>query len=148
MNVTNRIIALLFLGFIGIGILSAQSFRSNFAAEMKIYEQHGLVYSNEKEAYCYNNKIVGLFIDEQRWRRIYSNPAGEIYIKVNRNDVGEIINIIELTPAEYDKISENLDARLVVLNRQMTETRERLLERREKLNQNRNSLNLMPPPIN
>jgi len=147
MNVANRIFALLFLLFIGIGILSAQSFRNNFEAEIAIYEQFGLIYSSEKGAYCYNNMIVGYFIDEQRWSRIYSNPNGEIHLKVNRNAAGEIIDIVELTPEEYTKISEDMEARFIVLNNQMTEIREYLSERREQLNQKRNSLRQMPQPI-
>jgi len=128
------------------GLLSAQQVQDNFLEEMEIYEQFGLAYNNEIKTYCYNDKIVGIFIDELRWNRIYTNPAGEIFIKVNRNDIGEIIDIFELTPAEYAKIAEELDMVLMTLNRQMTETREILSEKREQLEVNRNFLNTMQIP--
>jgi len=109
MNVKKLLLLLLF-GTLVVCSVSAQNFGRNFTTQMVVYKNYGLVYDRAKEAYCYNNKIVGFFIDDQINRSTYLHPAGEINIKVNRDLTGKITGITELTTAEYDKIVEDLDA--------------------------------------
>jgi hypothetical protein len=153
MNIASRFSLLLFLVFFSAGITSAQSFESIFAARMAIYANHGLVYNSEKEAYLFNNKIVGFFMDYQGFGITILNRAGEIHIKVNRDDAGKIIDIVELSQEEYAQLLEDMDAMHIALSKQMAEMQEHLSQLRNNLaeleshlNQNRDFLRLVPPP--
>ena len=137
MNIIKRVVIIVVFGFIGIGIISAQSFGEVLMFNsMAIYEDYGLKYNIENKFYYFNDKTVRYFVDDHIGI-MHLNPTGEIHIKVNRDNSGNIINIVELTPEEYiivvDMLNE-MDLKSVVLN----ERRIELMETRERLFQNRN----------
>ncbi|MCL2834804.1 MAG: hypothetical protein FWD78_16665 [Treponema sp.] len=143
MNMVKRFVIIVFFGFIGIGIISAQSYGEILMLNsMAIYEDYGLKYNVENKFYYFNNKTVRYFVDDQIGI-MHLNPTGEIYIKVNRDNSGKIINIVELTPEEYiivvDILSE-MDMKNVILNARRIE----LMETRERLLQNRNQMIPVP----
>jgi len=116
---------ILFFGLISISVVMAQNFGGSVPRtdSMAVYENYGLVYSNEKKAYCFNDKIVGLFVDEQigKFNHLSTPDTGEIHIKVNREPDGKIISITELTPTEYAKLMEAFNDWSIAFNNQMNE---------------------------
>ena len=145
MKVAKRLVIMGLLGLICAGVVSAQSFWGTFSARMAVFERHGLIYNSEKESYCYNNKIAGFLVDKQGWGINVLNPAGEIHVKVNRDDAGKILNIAELPSAEYAQILEEIDALHIAMNRRREEMAQNLAEMRERLNQNRDFVRPIPP---
>ena len=137
MNKAKRFVIILVLGFIGIGIVPAQSLGEALMVDsMSIYEDFGLIYNMENKFYYFKNKTVRYFVDDSIGI-MHLNPTGEIHIKVNRDNSGNITNIAELTPEEYSIVEEILDEmelKSIVLN----ERRIELMETRERLFQNRN----------
>jgi len=137
MNMANRFVIIMVLGFIGIGIVSAQSFGEGLMTNsMAIYEDYGLKYNMENKFYYFSNKTVRYFVDDNIGI-MHLNPNGEIHIKVNRDESGNITNIVELTPEEYAIVVDILDEmemKSIVLN----ERRIELMETRERLFRNRN----------
>jgi hypothetical protein len=125
MKYAKQITMLVIFGIIFVGSVSAQVPRSNFFPRMAIYGDFGLVYNQEKQAYCFNNKIVGLFITGQGQRHRVLHPAGEIHIKVNRDINGRITEIKELTTDEYTKIIEEMEAWQNTFRQRRRELRER-----------------------
>ena len=128
MNFFKQSIITLFLGLVGVGIISAQSSGIDF---LDAYEKFGLTYNREKEAYCYNDKIIGIFVNEQGRGFWVLNQSGEIHVKAVRDSAGSVINIAELSPTEYAEIEialEELDARRIVLDERKLELDERRLE--------------------
>jgi hypothetical protein len=105
-----RFLFLILFGILIAGSVSAQVFGMNFTTQMAIYKNYGLLYDSGKGAYCYNNKIVGLFVDEKIQRRVFLHPASEIHVKVNRDLAGKITGITELSSSEYAKVMEDLEA--------------------------------------
>jgi hypothetical protein len=132
-----RFVIIMVFGLIGIGIVSAQSFGEGLMINsMAIYEDYGLIYKMENKFYYFNNKTVRYFVDEYLGIT-HLNPNGEIHIKVNRDNSGNITNIVELTSEEYAMVVDILDEleiKSIVLN----ERRIELMETRERLFQNRN----------
>ena len=123
MNITKRFIVLVFFGIICVGLISAQSFFGNSQERMAIYENYGLVYDSEKEAYCYDNKIVGFFVDEQGLGFRILHPHGEIHVKINREQNGRIIGITELSSTEYALLLEAIETWRISFNNSMDEWR-------------------------
>jgi hypothetical protein len=121
-----RFLLLILFGIFIVGSVSAQAFRMNFTTQMAIYKNYGLLYDNGKGAYCYNNKIVGLFVDEQNRGRIFLHPAGEIHVKVNRDLRGKITGITELTSVEYAKVMDDLEAMQLSFARRRNELRDNM----------------------
>jgi len=116
---------IMFFGLISIGVVMAQTFGGSIPITdgMAVYKNYGLVYNTEKKAYCFNDKIVGLFFDEQvgRFNRFSLSDVSEIHIKVNREPDGKIISITELTPTEYAKLTEAFDVWSIAFDNQMAE---------------------------
>jgi hypothetical protein len=94
------------------------------------------VYDHVKEAYYYDNKIVGILADEESWGVVFLNPAAGIHLKVLRSHDGLITEIVELSSAEYTKIIEESEARGAFIN----ERRALLNASRDALNERRQSL--------
>ena len=92
-------------------------------ASMSAYEGFGLSYNSEKGGYCYNGKLVGLFVDLQGRGITYLNRDGEINIKAIRNNNGTLIGLAELSAAEYSEIVSETDS----LTAEMDALRERLM---------------------
>jgi len=132
---------IMFFGLINIGIVMAQTFGGSIPRTdgMAVYKNYGLVYNIEKRAYCFNDKIVGLFVDEQsgKFNRLSAPDVSEIHIKVNREPDGKIISITELTPTEYAKLMEAFDAWRIAMANQMKEWGEQF----------RANIHRIPPPI-
>ena len=137
MIMVKRFVIILVFGFIGIGIVPAQSFGEGLMiSSMAIYEDYGLIYNIENKFYYFNNKTVRYFVDDHV-EIMHLNPTGEIHIKVNRDNSGNITDIVEFTLEEYTIVVELLDEmemKSIVLN----ERRIELMETRERLFKNRN----------
>jgi len=128
---------LVLLGIIFTGFIFSQSFRDNsILSSMAIYENYGLKYYSENDAFIFNDQIVKHFTDGLDHGITHFNPSGEICVKVNRDSAGYILNITELAPDEYAAV-ENLLIEMDVKITALNERRMELTAIRERLNQNR-----------
>lgn len=115
---------------------------------METYLDYGLFFDNGKEAYCYKNKIIGFFIDEQGQGIRLLNSKGEIHVKVNRDNVKKIIEIVELSSAEYAKVSmdftkikEDIERLKTDLNQEYSKVTKDVEALRMELNQQKQEIN-------
>ena len=144
MRSNKHFFTLFVLMFFGIKIASTQDFGAGMTVRMAFFENYGVVYDIEKEAYCFNDEIIGLLVDEQYSNMVYVNPIGAIYLKVNRDPTGVITGIEEMTITEYLLIQMEIDEKLNVFKDEIMEKRGQLIETRERLNQRR--LTMPNPP--
>jgi hypothetical protein len=112
---------------------------------MGVYEPFGLAYNQEKEAYCYNGKVVGLFADPEARGTVFLSPNGAIHLKAVRDPEGKLTRIAELSRQEYTDTIAAIDAEIVALRKQMEERRDSLENRRETMH-NRLDTNRPPAP--
>jgi hypothetical protein len=73
------------------------------------YTDYGLIFDDNKEAFFYNNKEVGLFIDKKGKNKyyFYTNPNAKLRIKTVRNNNGDISSIEIINDDEYNKLAKN-----------------------------------------
>jgi hypothetical protein len=119
-------------------------------ANMSVYERYGLSYNQEKGAYFYNGKTVGLFVDRQG-RGIYLlNQNGEVNVKAVRDSNGNLTGLTELSAAEYTEIVTEMDTRMAELHERMeqhiSEMNGRLAERMREFPVPMPRLDITPPP--
>jgi hypothetical protein len=135
MNYTKRFVLMALVGFVGAGAVSAQGWgrRNGFPVRMAVYEKYGLSYDREKGAYCYDNKVVGFFVDEQGRGRVFLSPGGEVHVTVLRDAEGNITGLARLSAAEYDEILEEIDAAQLAVNERMETVRENMARRVEEM---------------
>jgi len=99
------------------------------------YEQLGLLYNQEKGGYCYNGKLVGLFVDKHGRGITFLNRNGEVHIKAVRDNGLKLTGFAELGDSEYNEIVSEIDR-----------FRGRIEERRNELEQQRRRMNEMYLP--
>jgi hypothetical protein len=135
MKNTKRFLFLALIGLVCAGVVSAQTFgidrlSGGLSRNMVVYEKYGLTYDRTKEAYCYNNKIIGLLVDRDGIGIQFINPSGEIHIRAVRDATGKITGLAELTPDEYTKVIDEIDAMQIAINERMEKIRENMTSRR------------------
>ena len=106
-----------------------------YPVDMSAFESYGLSYNEARRGYLYDGKLVGLFVDRQGRGITYLNRNGEIHVKVDRDNTGNLIGITELSDSEYKEITaeidtmrEDLNARMENLMSEMHALRTRMLE--------------------
>jgi hypothetical protein len=96
---------------------------------MAVYEAFGLIYDKAKEAYVYNGKIAGFFVDELSLGTVFLSPGGEVHIKAVRDSTGKLTGITQLSANEYAAIIAELDAKIVERRKQTREWQEAMNDR-------------------
>jgi hypothetical protein len=156
MNHTKRNILCAQIALACAGTLSAQSrgrdqegpLRPNrmngWHQTMGVYEPFGLAYNQEKAAYCYNGKVVGLFVDPEARGTVFLSPNGEIHLKTIRDTAGKLTRIAELSRQEYTDTIAAIDAEIVALRKQMEEFRGGMEERREAMEEQQETMRNRP----
>lgn len=110
------------------------------AADMSAYEQYGLVYDQAKGGWCYDGKLVGLFVDTQVRGITFLHQDGEVHVKAIRDENGNLTGLAELGTDESDAIIAELDALKADMQRHMDEMRRNMEERRKGMEQRMSEL--------
>ena len=80
-------------------------------AVMSAYERFGLSYSIERGGYCYNGKLIGLFVDTRGRGISYLNQVnGEVNVRAVRDNSGNLTGLAELSAEEYSEIVSGMDS--------------------------------------
>jgi len=63
--------------------------------EVTYYAEFNISYDEYKKGYCYNGKLVGLFIDRCRNGQgvVFLNDSGEVNIKIGRDVAGKMTGV-------------------------------------------------------
>jgi hypothetical protein len=93
---------------------------------MAVYTPYGLTWDSAKDTWTYQNKIVGLMVDEAGRGKIFLSPAGEIHIKVTRDAYGKISALTAMSTAEYNTYLEEIDAMQTAIAKRMSDMRSSL----------------------
>ena len=122
------------------------------AADMSVYEQFGLSYNQGKNGYCYNGKLIGLFVDRQGRGITFLNSNSEVHVKAVRDNSGKLTGIEELSANEYSEIVAEMDARRADINvrleQHMKEVNEKLEQQMSEMNARvHERMNRLRPPI-
>ena len=89
------------------------------AADMSAYEKYGLTYSEAKGGYCYDGKLVGLFVDTQGRGITFLNQNGETNVKAVRDSNGSLTGLAVLTAEEYQAIISDMNAKASEIETQL-----------------------------
>ena len=107
-------------------------------ANMSAYERFGLSYNQEKNGYCYDGKLIGLFVDRQGRGITFLNRSGEVNVKAVRDNSGNLTGLAELSTNEYNEVVAEMDTRRVDidarLEQHMKEVNERLEQHIREMN--------------
>lgn len=110
------------------------------ATDMSAYEQYGLAYDEAKGGWCYDGKLVGLFVDKQGRGITFLNQDGEVHIKAIRDGSGNLTGLAELSADEYAAIISEMDAMRADMQEQMSEMRRNMEESKSEMEQRMNTL--------
>lgn len=115
------------------------------ASDMSAYEQYGLTSDEAKGGWCYDGKLVGLFVDKQGRGISYLSGSGEVHVRAVRNESGELTGLALLSEDEYNAIVAELDGLKYEMQTHMNEMRQNMQER---MNRNFESIQsgLFDPP--
>lgn len=63
--------------------------------EIEYYSNLGITYDEDKKGYCYEGKLVGLFIDRRRAGQgvVFLSDYGEINIQIKRDGKGKMTGV-------------------------------------------------------